>query len=265
MKTLKIIITISFVTLIAMPSANAQIFRKLGKKVEKAVERGVENGVERTVERKVRKKTEEKTGEVIDGVINSKKKNKKKTETDSSKAVTKDSISGISTIDESSLENRVKNVLMTGQIDNQSNTTSNCAELTTSEIEKALSLSQGSVENAHENPCGYVITLADGSKSPLSITRHEISKENAKKEIDTYKNDETGLLTAQKSVSGNSYLCLNKPNSWLIIYNTSVEYAIHLNFSTLVFSSFNKDLTVPTFETAKENTIKVANYYLKHK
>lgn len=143
-------------------------------------------------------------------------------------------------------------------------TDDNCPLLTVTEIENALSLSSGSVELG-DSPCVYIITLNDGSKSPLSIRVGKLTGTTATNAIESYVKDNTGILSAVISETGDSYLCTHRSRGSLTIYNTSYDTYINMNFSTMVFAAAHKkdNITVTPGKIVRENAVKVANQLLK--
>lgn len=136
---------------------------------------------------------------------------------------------------------------------------SDCPLLTTDEVAQALSLPGGNVTGVDTAPCSYVITMPDGSRSPLRITTGARNQAQFNNEIDSYLNDETGLLSATRDTGGDNYLCLHKPRGWLHIYNPDYDHYVLLSFSTILFAATHKGVTVTPAKTIRSNAIKVAN------
>lgn len=143
-------------------------------------------------------------------------------------------------------------------------TADNCPLLTVTEVENALSLPAGSVE-LQANPCRYIITLADGSKSPLGIRPGTLVGTSSASAIESFLKDDTGILSAKISDTGDNYICIHRARSSLAIYNTNFDTSINMDFATMVFAAAHKkeQITVTPSKTVRENAVTLANYLLK--
>ncbi|GAB3025912.1 hypothetical protein GCM10027051_33300 [Niabella terrae] len=249
-KTLKIVLASVFILCLGSFPAEAQIFKNLGKKVEKAVERGVE----KTVERKAQEKTEEKTGEVLDGVLGGKKKKNTNTGTDNNDATT----------DATGFEGDVMGAIKSGSMSANAGSDIECPVMEVGEVYVGVAAPGVSrrVTPQKDNACGYEISIR-GKIIPLTITAHKMSQSQMKKEASNYKNDPSGMLSAQSSISGNVTLGVHKPNRWLMVFDLSSDYVYRFNFSTTAYASVYPDKKMADYETAKKTVIDIANHWLK--
>ncbi len=135
-----------------------------------------------------------------------------------------------------------------------------CPLITTSEIESILQLSEGSVtQTTPGNLCAYEIVLADGTKSALTISPGKMSRKDIAAEIENFKKDDTGLLQHQVSTTGDTHLCLAKPQSRLMLYNENYDGYVILGFSSQMVPKNN----LTSAEKRRENALLVGNALLE--
>jgi hypothetical protein len=135
-------------------------------------------------------------------------------------------------------------------------TEKDCPFLGAEEMGQALSIPAGNVE---VDGCRDVITLADGSKSPLGLHAGAMPVDRIRQEIDSYRKDGSGLLSAEPDASGDNILALHRSRGWLFIYNPQYDHYLRLSFGTTGFATVNKGVTVTDRKTIRENAKRLAN------
>ncbi len=144
-------------------------------------------------------------------------------------------------------------------------TQENCPLMTPEELEQALSLAAGSVET-EGFACSSSITQPDGSKGRLVINTGTLaSLEDVKNEISNYLKDNSGLLSAQISESGDTYLCIHKARGSLFIFNPKLERYVNIGYGSRAAAIVNKKKGIETAPetTMREQAIIIANKLLE--
>lgn len=135
-----------------------------------------------------------------------------------------------------------------------------CPLITSSEIEIILQLSEGSVtQTTPTNLCAYEIVLADGTKYALTISPGKMNRKDIAAEIENFKKDDTGMLHHQISTTGDTHLCLAKPQSRLMLYNDNYDGYVVIGFLSQMVPK--NELT--SAEKRRENAITIGNALLE--
>ncbi len=144
-------------------------------------------------------------------------------------------------------------------------TQENCPLMTPAELEAALSLASGSVET-EGFACSSSITQADGSKGRLVINTGKLtSLQDVKNEISNYLKDNSGLLSAQISESGDTYLCIQKARGSLFMFNPTNERYVSIGYGSRAAAIVNKKKGIETTPeaTMRDQAIIIANKLLE--
>ncbi len=132
--------------------------------------------------------------------------------------------------------------------------------ISTSEIESILLLPQGSVTQTNTaNLCAYEIVFTDGTKTAITISPEKMSRSAIAVEIENFKKDNTGMLQHQISTTGDTYLCLAKPQSRLMLYNDNYDGYVLIGFLSQMVP---KNELAPA-EKRRENAILIGNALLE--
>ncbi len=135
-----------------------------------------------------------------------------------------------------------------------------CPLITTSEIESILLLSEGTVTQTNPaNLCAYELVLADGTKYALTISPGRMNRRDIAAEIESFKNDDTGLLQHQISTTGDTHLCLAKPQSRLMLYNSNYDGYVVIGYMSQMVPKNN----LTSAEKRREYAITIGNALLK--
>lgn len=92
-----------------------------------------------------------------------------------------------------------------------------CKVITAEEISTALGMAF--IDKEIKGFCSFKSELPNNKTWNLGITRNDISKSDMQREIQSFKSDETGLLSLQMSENGDTYLCNQHSHGYLSIYN----------------------------------------------
>lgn len=133
-----------------------------------------------------------------------------------------------------------------------------CNVITAEEISTALGIAI--TDRGIKGQCAFESKFSDNRTWNLSILRDKKSKSSIQREIDNFKEDETGLLAQQISETGDTYLCIQHMQGYLSIYNPNYEGAVFITYGSVGASrGFSKEERLEHQELA----VKLANALLK--
>lgn len=133
-----------------------------------------------------------------------------------------------------------------------------CKVITAEEISTALGIAFTDMQI--KNLCSYKAQLANNRTWYLSILRNDLSKSDIKREIQTFKSDETGQLAVEISETGDTYFCIQHLQGYLSIYNANYTGSVAIKYGSVGESrGFTKDERLEHRNLA----VKLANALLK--
>lgn len=133
-----------------------------------------------------------------------------------------------------------------------------CKVITAEEISTALGIAF--TDRNTRGTCSFESKFPNNRTWYLSILRDNLSKSDIQREVDNFKEDETGLLALQTSETGDTYFCIQHSHGYLSIYNPNYDGAVFIRYGSVGESrGFSKEERLEHQALA----VKLANALLK--
>ena len=113
------------------------------------------------------------------------------------------------------------------------------------------------------NSCSFQSEFPDNKKWNLTINYNEMSENDMQREIESFRSDETGMLSLEMSETGDTYFCIQHSHGYFSMYNPNYDGAIFIRYGSVAESrGFSKEERLEH----KASAMKLANELLrKHK
>jgi hypothetical protein len=133
-----------------------------------------------------------------------------------------------------------------------------CKVITAEEI--STSLGVAFVDMNIKALCSFKSELPNNKTWYLGIVRNDMSKSDIQREIQSFKSDETGLLSFQMSETGDTYLCNQHSHGYLSIYNPNYTGSVVVSYGSVAES---RDFTKEERLEHRDLALTLANTLLK--
>jgi hypothetical protein len=108
--------------------------------------------------------------------------------------------------------------------------------------------------------CAYKSEISKNKTWTLGIMRNDMKRKDIQREIDSFKKDETGILSIQLSETGDTYLCNQHSHGYLSIYNPNYDGSFLITYGSVATSrGFSKEERIEHQRLA----MLLANFLLK--